>query len=131
MVRITRWHILTTRWKSLSLHQNFPFPRSERRFSSYPSNPIWRTLAYFTFHSWSVETNSTHFSVRLWTVTQFNAPKNEMSLKVLLVIWNWKYPRQNNEFEFQRMKVFLGLQLERVLITLLSKIVCGLALGFS
>ena len=36
-----------------------------------------------------------------------------------------KYPHENAELEFNRMKVFVGLQLERVLITLLSKIICG------
>ena len=36
-----------------------------------------------------------------------------------------KYPNGNAELEFNRLKVFSGLQLERVLITLLSKIICG------
>ena len=40
------------------------------------------------------------------------------------------YPCENTEFEFQRMKVFPGLHLERVLITVLSKIVCGRATWF-
>lgn len=31
----------------------------------------------------------------------------------------------NAEFEFLRMKVFLGFQFEKVLINLLSKIACG------
>ena len=41
--------------------------------------------------------NSTHFSIWLWTMTQFNTPKGVMFLKVLLVIGNgfliptWKY----------------------------------------
>ena len=56
-----------------------------------------KTLPYFIFQSQGVEIISTHFSVWLWSVTQFNTPKNEMSLKVLLVIGNgfliptWKY----------------------------------------
>ena len=90
MVKIIARRIYTTQSKSHSLHQNFPFP-------PYPSNAIWKTLACFTFQSQSLKIISTYFSVWLWTVTQFNTPKNEMSLKVLLVIGNgfliptWKY----------------------------------------
>ena len=90
MVKIIARRIFTTQSKSHSLHQNFPFP-------PYPSNAIWKTLACFTFQSQSLKIISTYFSVWLWTVTQFNTPKNEMSLKVLLVIGNgfliptWKY----------------------------------------
>ena len=89
-MKIIARRIFTTQSKSHSLHQNFPFP-------PYPSNAIWKTLACFTFQSQGVEIISTHFSVWLWSVTQFNTPKNEMSLKVLLVIGNgfliptWKY----------------------------------------
>ena len=89
-MKIIARRIFTTQSKSHSLHQNFPFP-------PYPSNAIWKTLACFTFQSQSLKIISTYFSVWLWTVTQFNTPKNEMSLKVLLVIGNgfliptWKY----------------------------------------
>ena len=97
MVKITPRQIFTTQWKSPSLHQNFPFPSWEGRFPPYPSNAIWKTLAGFTYQSRGVEIIATHFSVWLRTVTQFNISKNEMSLKVLLVIGNgfliptWKY----------------------------------------
>ena len=97
MVKITPKQIFSTQWKSSSLHQNPPFPRWQGRFPPYPSNAIWKTLACFTFQSQGVEIISTHFSVWLWTVTQFNTSKNEMSLKLLLVIGNefliykWKY----------------------------------------
>ena len=56
-----------------------------------------RILACFIFQSRGVKTISTYFSVWLWTVTHFNTPKIEMSLKALLVIENgfllpmWKY----------------------------------------
>ena len=53
---------------------------------------------------------SIYFSVRLWIKTQFNTPKNEMSLKV--------YSQ--------------ACSLKKVSITLLTKIVCcGLSLCFS
>ena len=97
MTEITPKQIVTTRWKSLSFNQNFPFPVLGGEISLYPINAIWKTLACFTFQSWGVEINSTHFSVWLWTVTQFNTSKNDMFLKVLLVIGNgfliptWKY----------------------------------------
>ena len=61
------------------------------------SNVIWKTLLCFTFESRDVEIISTYFSVWLWNVTQFDTPKNEMSLKARLVIRNgfliapWKY----------------------------------------
>ena len=58
--------------------------------SPYPFNAVWKTLACFTFPSWGVETTSTYFLVWLWTVTQFNSPKNEMSLKCRRErIWIW------------------------------------------
>ena len=88
MVKITLRQIFITRRKSPSLHQNFSF---------LPCNVIWKNLACFAFPSRAVEIISTHFSVWLWTVTHFNTPKNEMFLKVLLVIGNgfliptWKY----------------------------------------
>ena len=97
MVKITPKQIFSTQWKSSSLHQNLPFPRWQGRFPPYPSNAIWKALACFTFQSQGVEIISTHFSVWLWSVTQFNTPKNEMSLKVLLVKGNgfsiptWKF----------------------------------------
>ena len=67
------------------------------RFLPYHFNAIWKTLACFTFSSRGVGIISTYFSVWLWIVTQFNTPKDEISLKVLLVIKNgflistWKY----------------------------------------
>ena len=75
----------------------FPILPLGREISPYPSNAIWKTLTCFTFQSRRVEIISAHFSVWLWNVTQFNTSKNEMSLKVLLVIGNgfliptWKY----------------------------------------
>ena len=77
--------------------RKFSIPLLGGKISPYPSNAIWKTLACFTFQSQSLKIISTYFSVWLWTVTQFNTPKNEMSLKVLLVIGNgfliptWKY----------------------------------------
>ena len=68
-----------------------------QKLPSYPSNAIWETVACFTFQSRGLEIIPTNFLVRRWIVTQFNTPKNEMSLKVLLVIGNgflipkWKY----------------------------------------
>ena len=65
--------------------------------SPYPFNAIWKNLACFTYQSRGVEIISTHFSVWLRTVTQFNISKSEISLKVLLFIGNgfliptWKY----------------------------------------
>ena len=65
--------------------------------SPYPFNTIWKNLACFTYQSRGVEIISTHFSVWLRTVTQFNISKYEISLKVLLFIGNgfliptWKY----------------------------------------
>ena len=78
MVKIIARRIFTTQSKSHSLHQNFPFP-------PYPSNAIWKTLACFTFQSRGVEIISTQLSVWLWTVTQFNTPKNEMTLMVIFL----------------------------------------------
>ena len=66
-----------------------PSPFWQERFLPYPFNAIWKTLAYFTFPTRGVEIISKYFLVWLWTATQFNTPKNEMSLKVLLVIGNW------------------------------------------
>ena len=103
MVKITPRQIFTTRWKSPSLHQNFPFPLLAEEIPPppthllYPSDTIWKTLACFTYQSRGVEIISTHFSVWLRTVTQFNISKCEISLKVLLFIGNgfliptWKY----------------------------------------
>ena len=97
MVKITLRQIFITRRKSPSLHQNFPFPRWEGRFLPYPWNVIWKNLACFAFPSRGVEIISTYFSGWLWTVTHFNTPKNEIFLKVFLVIGNgfliptWKY----------------------------------------
>ena len=99
MVKITPRQISATQWISKSLHQNFSFRCWEGKSppAPYTTNTIWKTLACFTIHSQGVEIISTHFSVWLWTVTQFNTLKNELSLKVLLVIWNgfliptWKY----------------------------------------
>ena len=97
MVKITPRQIFTTWWKSSSLYQNFPLPHWEGRFRHYPSNAIWKTLTCLTFQSRGVEIISAHFSVWLWTVTQFHTSENEMSLMVLLVIGNgfliptWKY----------------------------------------
>ena len=111
---------------ALTKVSHLPCPHWEGRFLPYPSNDIWKTWACFSFSSRDVEIISTYFSVWLWTVTQFNTPKSEMSLKLLLVMGNeflistWKY-----RIESQEMKVFSGLQLEMVLITLLSKSVCG------
>ena len=73
------------------------FHRWDDRFLPIPLMLFWKTLACFTFQSRVVEIISTYFSVWLWTVTQLNTPKNEMPLKVLLVIGNglliptWKY----------------------------------------
>ena len=78
MVKIIARRILTTQSKSHSLHQNFPFPPC-------PSNAIWKTLACFTFQSRGVEIISTQLSVWLWTVTQFNTPKNEMTLMLIFL----------------------------------------------
>ena len=97
MVKITPRQIFTTRRKSPSLRQDFPFPRWEEKFSIYPASAVCKILSCFTYRSGDVEIIFTHFSVWLWTVTQFNTSKNEMSLKVLLVIGNevliatWKY----------------------------------------
>ena len=49
VVKITPRQIFTTRWKSPSLHQNFPLPHWEGRFLPYPCNVIWKTLVCFTF----------------------------------------------------------------------------------
>ena len=97
MVKITLRQIFTTRWKSSSFLQNFPFPSWEGRFPAYSSNAILKNLACFTYQPQGVEIISTHFSVWLRTVTQFNISKYEISLKVLLFIGNgfliptWKY----------------------------------------
>ena len=97
MVKFTSTKIFNTQWKSPFRHQNFVFSRWEGRFPPYPSIAIWKTVVCFAYQSRGVEIISTHFSVWLWTVTQFNTLKNELSLKVLLVIWNgfliptWKY----------------------------------------
>ena len=103
MVKITPRQIFITRWKSPSLHQNFPFPLLAEEIPPppptylYPSDTIWKTLACFAYQSRGVEIISTHFSVWLRTVTQFNISKSEMSVKVLLFIGNefliptWKY----------------------------------------
>ena len=63
-------------------------PHRQGRLLLYPFNAIWKTLARFTFPTRSVEIISKYFLVWLWTATQFNTTKNEMSLKMLLVIWN-------------------------------------------
>ena len=74
-----------------------PIPSLGVEVLSYPSNVVCKTLACFTFESRGIEIVSAHFSVWLENVTQFNTPKNEMSLKMLLVIENglliptWKY----------------------------------------
>ena len=75
----------------------FPIPLLGGETSLYLSNAIWKTLVCFTFQSRGVEIIFTHFSVWLWTMTQFNTSINEMSLKVLLVTGNefliplWKH----------------------------------------
>ena len=73
------------------------FPHWPRRCLPYSFNAIWKTLTCFTFPTRVVELICTYFLVWLWTVIQFNTPKNEILLKVLLVIGNgffictWKY----------------------------------------
>ena len=67
------------------------------QFSSYLLNYIWKNMTCFIFPPQVVETTSTDFSVWLWTVTQFNTHKNELPLKMLLVLGNrllistWRY----------------------------------------
>ena len=103
MAKITPRQIFTTQWISLFLHQNFSFTRWEGRFRPAPSSPLpflllsGKLCHVFTYQSRGVEIISTDFSAWLWTATQFNISKNEMSLRVLLVIGNgvliptWKY----------------------------------------
>ena len=66
----------------------FPIPSLWGMISPYPFHVISKTLTCFIFPSWGAEIFSTYFSVWLWTVTQFNTDKNEMFLKVLLIIGN-------------------------------------------
>ena len=90
MVKIIPQQILTTQWKK-PLHSpkcSIPPFHWDGRFLPYPFNANWKTLACFNFLSRGVEIVSTYFSVWLWTVTLFNTPKSEMSLKVLLIIAN-------------------------------------------
>ena len=78
--------------KNIPVSPKFPIPPPphwQGRFLPYPFNAIWKTLVCFTSPTRGVEIISKYFLVWLWTATQFNTPKNEMSLKVLLVIGNW------------------------------------------
>ena len=96
VVKITSRQILTTRWKTLSPHQNFPSSHWQDRFPSTPLMLFGKPWHILPFHH-KGRNNFTYFSVRLQTVTLFNTPKNEMSLNELLVkvngflISTWKY----------------------------------------
>ena len=78
-------------------------------FSPTPLMLFWKTSP-----KRGVEIISKYFIVRLWTATQLNTSKNEMSLKVLLVIWDgFLISPGNTEYEFWRMKVFSILHIEK------------------
>ena len=132
MVQITPRRIFTTLWKSPTFHQNSPFPNWEGRFPHNYSNAIWRTVACFTFQSRSVEIIFTHFSVWLWTVTQFNIPKNELSLNVLLVIGNGLLiPTLKYWLWIKESKYSQGFNLRECWLLFYSKLCVGVPLGFS
>ena len=105
MVKNTYWQTLTIQLKKSPLPK-FPIPTHwEGGIPTYLFNATWNTPEFFTFPSWGEETFSTYFSVCLWTVTQFSTPKNEMFLKLVLIIRNvflistWKYWIWNSKNE--------------------------------
>ena len=107
------WKSFTTQLKNSYPQQNFPplSPHWEGRFLPYTFNAIWKTLTCFTFPKRGVEIISKYLIFWLWSAIQFNTSKNEMSLKVLLVIWNGFLI--STEYEFWRMKVFSRLHLKK------------------
>ena len=97
MVKVTPQQIFTTRWKIPYPHQDLPNHSSLGREIFSPTPFMLFGKPWLTFPLRGVEIISTYFSIWLWISTQFNTPKNEMSLKVLLVVGNgflistWKY----------------------------------------
>ena len=91
------YRILLLALQKVLMVQIIPQQIFNNQFSAYLLNDIWKNMTCFIFHSQVVETISTDLSVWLWTVTQFNTHKNELFLKMLLVIENrllittWKY----------------------------------------
>ena len=108
-------------------HLHTCHPTGMGRFLPYPFNAIWKTLSCFTSPKWGVEIISKYFIVWLWTATQHNTSKNEMSLKVLLVIWEWIFniPLEIPNMNFEEWKYSQDKILKKVLITQLSKVFCG------
>ena len=91
-------------------------------FSPTPLMLFWKTSP-----KRGVEIISKYFIVWLWTATQHNTSKNEMSLKVLLVIWEWIFniPLEIPNMNFEEWKYSQDKILKKVLITQLSKVFCG------
>ena len=118
MIKITPQQNLTIQWK-------------EKPNQIYPKflggNGRGNIMECFTFPSWDVGIISTYFQVWLWTVTQTNTTRNEMFLKVLLIIGNrflismWKYWIWISMNEI----ILRTTALKWLLITILSKIECG------
>ena len=132
MVKITLRQIFTTRRKSPSFRQDFPFPRWEEKFSIYPASAVCEILSCFTYRSGDVEIIFTHFSVWLWTVTQFNIPQNELSLNVLLVIGNGLLiPTLKYWLWIKESKYFQGFNLRECWLLFYPKLCVGVPLGFS
>ena len=98
-------------------------PHRQGRLLLYPFNAIWKTLACFTFSTRSVEIISKYFLVWLWTATQFNTSKNEMAFGH--IEWVFNIQEEIPNLNLKEWKYYQDYSLKRVLITLLSKIVCG------
>ena len=111
--------------KKIPVSPKFPIPSPphwQGRFLLYPFNAIWKTLVCFTSPTRGVEIISKYFLVWLWTATQFNTfGHRELVFNIHVEIPNLK---------FKEWKYSQDYRLKRVLITLLSKIVCGRATLF-
>ena len=136
MVKITPQQIFTTQWKNSYPHQNFQYntpppsflPTGTGDFSPSPLMLFGKPWHVSPFHITSI-----YLSVSLWIATQFNTPKNEMPLKVLLVIGNGFLISAVKiiNLNFKEWKYSQDYSLMRALSTLLSKIVYGLSLCFN
>ena len=103
MVKITPRKIFTYPIKKSLSSPDFFIPSLGGKIFLYFFNAIWKTLACFTIPPRGGEITSKYLSVWLWTVTHFNTPENQISVKLLLVIGNgflistWKYWISKNE----------------------------------
>ena len=136
MVRITPRQIFKTRWKSPSHHQ-FPIPllggEMPPPLSPLPLEYYLETLACLTFQSQLVELISTHFSVWLWTVTQFNTRKNEKWKKGAFRHREWVFNTHMKilNLNFKEWKCSQDYSLKGCWLVFYPNLCVGISLGFS